>query len=188
MQDRMFTSRNRERARIVPYILVFFDDEKTRAWSQAAEPLNVKIVALRGTPILGPVLLLCSIVKRGLPKGIVFRYLNDYPSVLKAVMRAISEWVVVILSRVLRIPVGWICHNVDRETKVHFRRLSEFRRGLISRFAKRIFVTDLRCWNMDGQFFLSMQQRLALLHLVGQPSGTRHRCRQIGRPSWIVFS
>jgi glycosyltransferase involved in cell wall biosynthesis len=44
--------------------------------------------------------------------------------------------------RLRRVPFYWICHNVDRESKVYFPAVSRLRRSLVALLARRIIVVD----------------------------------------------
>lgn len=95
-----------------------------------------------GSAALVPIHLLRSIRMFGKPKSLVYRYLNDYPSLLKTILRLLSEVLTVAICILMRIRVVWIAHNVDRESNAHHPLLSNVRRLLISRVAHRILVMD----------------------------------------------
>lgn len=124
------------------YIVMFSGDEKSRSWAKASRQFGTDIRGLERLPILSPLTILWNLVTRGRPRGIVFRYLNDYPSFFKSITRLASEFVVVSIARLLRIRVAWICHNVDRETSMHHPKITRLRRTMIGRASWKIFVTD----------------------------------------------
>src|SRR5690606_14019778 len=72
----------------------------------------------------------------------IIRYLNDYPSFLKTILRTFSEFFLIGICKIANIKVFWICHNVDRESTQHFPKISELRRNIIAFYSLRIFVMD----------------------------------------------
>lgn len=87
-------------------------------------------------------LLLGQIVKGKRVDIVVFRYLNDRKSLFRTLMNAITEFVIITICKLLGIRVHWIMHNVDKESVVFFKRLNNFRRRIMLRFANKIFVMD----------------------------------------------
>lgn len=77
-----------------------------------------------------------------IPDKFIFRYLNDYKSLLVSLVRFCIDLTIIVLCQILRIKIEWICHNVDRESTAHHPKLSSFRRKLIANSARRIYVTD----------------------------------------------
>lgn len=123
-------------------IIIQKDDIKARSWADASLGFGLKVIPQKGSPILAPWFLIKAIFAVGVPQGYVLRYLNDYPSILKTLMRTSSEILLLILCKFLQIKVFWICHNVDRETNQHYGAISMLRRKIVSYFAVRIFVMD----------------------------------------------
>lgn len=119
-------------------------DIKSRMWAKAADSARLgKILPLKGSPILVPLGLLREILfGRGIPSAVCFRYLNDYPSLLKTIARLSSEAITIAACKILSIKVLWICHNIDAETLSYHRRVSNIRRRMLARAASSIFVTD----------------------------------------------
>lgn len=122
-------------------IIIQKDDSKSISWSEEARNIDVKIIAQKGSPIRAP-LFLCSTLFKGRVDGYVFRYLNDYPSFGKTILRTCAEIAIVILCKLFRIKMFWICHNVDRESDMSYPVVSNFRRKIVSFFSKKIFVMD----------------------------------------------
>lgn len=176
----------------MPYILMYSADEKLRSWAEASRPSGVEIIGFRRSPILSPFVIVWHVLTRGRPRGIVFRYLNDYPSLVKTVLRLISEWMVVCLCRLLRIPLAWICHNVDRETLMYHPKITELRRMMIGKAARKIFVTDPGLLVHAKRFLTEFEQKLDYV-TFGQPSIKRVQTMEpdlwerlldfVGRPS-----
>ena len=67
----------------------------------------------------------------------IYRYLNGYPSLLKELVRLISEIFDWYLQNG-KDSFGLICHNVDRESSVYHERISGIRRYLFSKFSNKI--------------------------------------------------
>jgi len=124
------------------YALIQKDDIKARHWQAAAARIGYTLRIMPGSAVYVPFHLFRNLCEHGRPEAVVWRYLNDYPSVIKSVIRVISEVVTVLLCSVLRIRLVWICHNVDRESAIYRPLLTSFRRWLFTRFSHRILVTD----------------------------------------------
>jgi len=76
------------------------------------------------------------------PDGYVFRYLNDDKNPVKQVFRSISNIAACYLFKLIGVKVGWICHNVDKETSVHWPFCSSLVRAVLARSADRVYVTS----------------------------------------------
>lgn len=123
-------------------IVIQKDDSKSFEWGQAGKEFGFEFTAQTGSAIKAPLFLFKFIINNGLPTAYIIRYLNDYPSLFKTLLRTFSEFLLIVICRILRINVFWICHNVDRETLNYHSKISKFRRWLISGTAIKIFVTD----------------------------------------------
>lgn len=123
-------------------VLMQKDDVKTRCWAEAAQGQGIIIEAAKGSPLVMPFEIIRSLFKSGRPDAVVFRYLNDYPSLFKSILRFVSEIISLMLCCVSRFKVIWICHNVDRETDRYHPRLSSVRRSVFAWAANSIFVLD----------------------------------------------
>ncbi|MGM0858918.1 MAG: hypothetical protein ACQEW0_17890 [Pseudomonadota bacterium] len=123
-------------------IIIQKDDLKSFKWAELAKVSGIKFLPQPGSPIKAPFFLIKEAACRGVPSGYVVRYLNDYPALLKTLLRLISEIFLVALCTLFNIKVFWICHNVDKESSTHYPRISKLRRWMFSLIAKRIFVTD----------------------------------------------
>src|SRR5690606_13593977 len=88
-----------------------------------------------------PLFLIKQIIKKK-PKAYVLRYLNDYPSFGKTLVRTASEVILILSCILFRIEIFWICHNIDRESDMYHPIMTNFRRKIVSFFSKKIFVTD----------------------------------------------
>lgn len=125
------------------YILIQKDDLKSRMWSRALRPYEIDLVALKGSSIKWSLFYIKSNVKyKPKPKAIIFRYLNDYPSLGKTLLRLFSEALTITMAKITRTKIYWICHNVDKETDSHFPHLSKIRRNLLQSSSAGIFVLD----------------------------------------------
>ncbi len=118
------------------------DDIKSHKWAEHGASLGLTLLPQKGSPMYAPVFLMQTILRIQKPKGYIVRYLNDYPSFFKTVARTLVEILLIILCRISKIDVFWICHNVDKESLRNFPKISDWRRNFIARFSKRIFVTD----------------------------------------------
>lgn len=123
-------------------VVIQKDDIKSKLWADAARDYSIEIIRQTGSAIFAPFFLLKYIFKYQRPKAYIVRYLNDYPRLLKTIIRTISEIGLVLICKVFKINIFWICHNVDKESSQNFPSISNFRRALIGRASKRIFVTD----------------------------------------------
>lgn len=72
----------------------------------------------------------------------MFRYLNDSPRLRLTILLAAAESLLVGIMLLTGGKVSWVCHNVDRETRQHYPRVTRFRRRVIGGFSTRVFVTD----------------------------------------------
>ncbi len=118
------------------------DDIKSKEWKDAAKKLGITILPQAGSPVRAPALLLKAMLRFSKPSGYIVRYLNDYPSLSKTLLRVVSELSLVVLCVVFRVRIFWICHNVDQETASNYPSLSAFRRWMFSSLAEKMFVTD----------------------------------------------
>ena len=123
-------------------VIIQKDDIKSKKWAQAAYSLGINIVQQKGSPIRAPFFLFNYLLKNKKPKAYILRYLNDYPSFIKTLIRTLSEITVIGICLILRIKIFWICHNVDKDSIRNFPRISSFRRKMIATLVKKIFVTD----------------------------------------------
>lgn len=124
------------------YILFQHRDNKTSMWGNALSVVStMNLVEMEESPIMMPLEFFSIAIKNGLPEAYFFRYLSDYPGKLKTYARFMSELITILVLKVFKVRIFWICHNVDRETK-HYHRLTDFRRKMVSRTAEKIFVMD----------------------------------------------
>mgnify|MGYP001133971169 CR=1 FL=1 len=124
------------------FILFQKNDEKARMWSQALHARGVRACGLDGSPIMMPVKLAGVILRHGRPSAFFFRYLNDYPGIIRTLLRAVAELSVLLICKLARIQVCWICHNVDRESVEAYPRITRFRRRVLAASAQKIYVMD----------------------------------------------
>ncbi len=117
-------------------------DFKSLAIGDQLDELQIKLISVDGSPMYMPWYIIKSILTYGRPSGVIYRYLNDYPNLIKTLIRFMTELIGIALSFLLRTPIIWICHNVDRETRVYYPRISKIRRTMMAKNAERILVTD----------------------------------------------
>jgi hypothetical protein len=123
-------------------ILIQKNDYKSAKWAEAAKRCGIELIAQPGSPIKAPFFLLACLKNQRIPKAYVVRYLNDYLSISKTILRFSSELFLILLCKLFRIKLFWICHNVEKESTVHHPVISNFRRTLFANSAEAIFVTD----------------------------------------------
>lgn len=84
-----------------------------------------------------------ALVKFRKPKisCLLFRYLNDKRRLLKTVYLLFSESLLICLCRIRKIPIVWICHNVDQESNVFWPIISRLRRRQVISAAGAVCVT-----------------------------------------------
>lgn len=73
----------------------------------------------------------------------VFRYLNDRKSFFKSFVNLIVDITLILLTKIFRGKVYRIKHNVDKETFVYYKKINKLREYLVSKYSKKIFVTDI---------------------------------------------
>ncbi|MYL69825.1 hypothetical protein GLW00_03125 [Halobacillus litoralis] len=124
------------------YNLIQYNDIKSKKISHEFKTENNTLLFIEGSPLTTHVKIFLYIIKKGKPNSVIYRYLNDYPSLFKTFLRAISEIMSVFLIKVFNINLIWICHNVDKESKENYPIITKFRRGLFARVSRKILVTD----------------------------------------------
>lgn len=124
------------------YGLIAKDDQKSWRWSQHF-PVHSKMIVLSGSPILLLLKVIIIIIKeRSLPKFMIFRYLNDYSSLMKTLLRFFSEFSSIAFFKLIRCNVFWICHNVDKETIEYHPRITGWRKKMLLNAVDVVFVTS----------------------------------------------
>lgn len=146
-------------------ILVQKADLKSGQWAAALEKLqrsDTEICPMSGSPLLMPSWLLWSIFTAK-PVAVCFRYLNDYPSLLKSLVRLLTDLSTVYIALLFRVRILWISHNVGKQTEEYFPRLVHVRVRAVIRHAKHIFVTDpllvglaARAYNIETERFATI--------------------------------
>lgn len=124
------------------YILIQSNDLKSREIGKELKKKGIKVIPIESSPIILPLYILIYFFKYGKASAIIFRYLNDYPSFFKTVLRTLSEIFGVVIALILNSKIIWVCHNVDRESHMYFPLLTKFRRWIFKHFSKNILVTD----------------------------------------------
>jgi len=141
-------------------LIVQKDDVKSKKWREGAASFGLDVIAQKGSPIRGPLFLLKTVIHKKKPNGYVIRYLNDYPSFFKTIIRTGSEIFLITACRLLQVKLFWICHNVDKETNRSYPTISNFRRKLVSRFCERIFVTDALLKEKASRIFPKYKKKI----------------------------
>ena len=121
--------------------LIQKDDIKSKMWSDKLAEYGVNLIPLKGSPIKWAYYFILFKSKINID-FIVFRYLNDYPSIFKTLLRLFSEVLTVIMAKLSNTKIYWICHNVDKETDDNHPKISKIRRSLLSKYSETIYVLD----------------------------------------------
>lgn len=123
------------------YALIQDDDVKSQEIARHIS--DIDLYRMKGSPIKIPVYIISQILKRKKrPKAIILRYLNDSESFIKSFIRFITDMITVIMAKIMRVKLIWICHNVDKESKEYYPFLVKIRRRIVSLLSERILVTD----------------------------------------------
>ncbi len=117
-------------------------DKKFLSLKYELNKIGIESDAVKGHPIFAPFFILKQLIKRKKIKVYVFRYINDSDSFLLALLRYISEFLKIFICKIFNIKIWWLCHNVDKETKVFYPKITNLRRKNISKYASRIFTTN----------------------------------------------
>jgi len=141
-------------------LIIQKDDIKSKKWRKAAASFGIDVIAQNGSAIRGPLFLFKTVLQAKKPDGYIIRYLNDYPSFSKTIIRTCSEICLLITCWMLQIKLFWICHNVDKETDRNYPSISNFRRKLVSRFCERMFVTDTLLEEKASHIFYKYQNKV----------------------------
>lgn len=117
-------------------------DFKYNEWSKAFKEFGIETYADSSPFVIKPITLIILLLKNHNICAYFFRYLNDKPSFVKSLLKAICDALIVMICKLANIKIYWILHNVDKETKSHFPSLTRFRRSLLKKFATKIWVMD----------------------------------------------
>lgn len=102
---------------------------------------DIELVSSRRSVIFDPIILFNLVIRKKL-NAYVVRYLNDYESLSKTILRSVSELISILICKAFRIKVIWLCHNIDKETFCYHPRILRIRRKLILWSIHNVFVTD----------------------------------------------
>lgn len=117
-------------------------DGKFRNWAKALEDHNIEAVAVSGSPILSPLFVAAQLFRGKRVSTYVFRYLNDYRSLTKTLLRFGAEVLTVAIARIAGGRVLWILHNVNSESVCFHPRLGRMRRWIVGASSHAVLVTD----------------------------------------------
>lgn len=123
------------------YIISPEKDYKALEINKELNKLGVRLITLNSS-IKMPIYLILYVLKYGRPEAIIYRYLNDYPSFFKTIIRTLFELLGILVATCLNLKVIWICHNVDRETIEHYPLFTKIRRKALETATNKIMVTD----------------------------------------------
>jgi len=124
-------------------ILIQKNDNKSQAWAQAAKNNKLgELIPIAGSPMRMPFVLINYIFSIKKPKAIIFRYLNDYHSFFKTLLRTFTDLLTILIAKISGIKIIWICHNVDKETISFYPKFISLRRNQLIKYSKKVFVMD----------------------------------------------
>lgn len=116
-------------------------DFKAKQWGKHSSSIDIELVeGSRLTFCLKIIKLTLS--ERNREIVVIQRYLNDYRSFGKSLLLLFGD---VLLNSYLKIrcyKLVWICHNLDRESLCHHKKLLSLRRYLLLKSCSQILVTD----------------------------------------------
>ncbi|MEL7147126.1 MAG: hypothetical protein AAFO69_12205, partial [Bacteroidota bacterium] len=116
-------------------------DFKARSWKAAADGSDIDLAG--GSRITFTFALIAkTLFWRRSDFVVVVRYLNDYKSPVKSFMLFFSELLLFVYVKLSRIELYWICHNIDRESRDIFPKMTRVRRSWVLAAASKIFVMD----------------------------------------------
>lgn len=123
-------------------VLIQKNDLKAKMWAKAAsERKDIELRPTDGSPLIMPLILISTLMWER-PIAICFRYVNDYPSLLKSCCRATTDIITIVIACIFRIKILWVCHNVGQQTQEHYKLLTAFRIIFLIRMSSKVFVTD----------------------------------------------
>lgn len=117
-------------------------DFKYKAWALSLKQLGFSVEANNKSYPYNILYVIGLYVKRVRVDSIVFRYLNDRTTLLRTLLNLLTDIIVVLVSKMKNVKIFWIAHNVDRESKIRYGKISSIRRYLINKYSDKIFVTD----------------------------------------------
>jgi glycosyltransferase involved in cell wall biosynthesis len=124
------------------YVIIHKKDIKSKSWQRHNPYTHIKLRGIEGSGILFPFLTFLFILRFGRPRAFIFRYLNDYKSSLKSFLIYLADLLTILLLKALNIKIIWLCHNVDKESVIHYPKINHKRRMLLKKHAHKVFVTD----------------------------------------------
>ncbi|MCC5977795.1 MAG: glycosyltransferase [Salinarimonas sp.] len=122
-------------------IFFFSFDGKVEEWKRHLPGSDVEFLQSPRSMVMLPFWVMRNWNKA--PNAVVIRYLNQKYSFHQEVISTLKLLFALLFFRVLFIKIGWICHNVDRETKTYFPNLMKIKRTALKFSASHIFVTDV---------------------------------------------
>lgn len=118
-------------------------DQKSFNWKMHGIDFGIDFYLQPGSAIKSPFFLLNFIrSKRKIPDFYIVRYLNDYTSLTKTLIRLFSEFFLFFICFLFKIKIFWLCHNVDKETESNYPLISKLRRNVVFSRSEAYFVTD----------------------------------------------
>lgn len=124
-------------------ILFQHEDKKVLSLLHELKKLNVEGSGVKVKhPILTPVFILRRLIGGNRFKVYVFRYIGDSNNLILAILRYLSDYLIILISKIFKIQIWFLCHNVDKETTMYFPRLINFRRNLIAKNSELILTTN----------------------------------------------
>ncbi len=116
-------------------------DIKSINWSRYLPNYKVKCVPVGKDRIFLLFSILWYSITGHKPHAVIFRYLNDYQSLIKTLARVVAEIIIFLVCSFFGIKLIWICHNIDIATTKHHAFLANFRKRLLLNCASKILFT-----------------------------------------------
>lgn len=167
-------------------VIIQKNDVKSVKWAEAAKEFGIELLPQPGSQIKAPLYFLQVSLRHGLPVGYVVRYLNNYDSLTKTILRLSSEILLIALCSLFKVKIFWICHNVDKETSAQYTCISRLRRMMFAAVSKRIFVTDQHLVSHAKDQFTTHAHKIRAISFGAiMPNSQFHNHRQNQAVSFI---
>jgi len=118
------------------------NDKKIEHLINALSSIRIKAKGVSSSMILTPFFTIKMILRGEKPEVYVFRYINDRKSFFFTFLRYFSEILQILICKKFNIKIWWLCHNIDKETKLYHPTINKLRRKAVKKAAIRIFTTN----------------------------------------------
>lgn len=127
-------------------------DLKSKYWGENIK--KGKVIQLKSSPFMYFLIVWYQCLLSNSSPIFYFRYLNDHKILLVQLLRIFTDILLILTCRMLGGDIRWIAHNLDKDSYVFHKKSNSLRRNIISRYAKKIFVTDKELTHY-ADFYLS---------------------------------